>query len=188
MERAWAIHVPNVSIKEALQQLGVKEETIVQGVLDSPSSPGDASRHEALTKQTSKSSPGELSNVEDYEFDESQEFDNSTDGMGFLVVEPGKAGYMGPQSGAAALKFLQSLHLSVPVNSTSALTLDEPDDLDIQASSADIKRYLDDYFSIYHTAYPILHEATFRARVFGMDLFSTLKPTISPSPKFSIKC
>lgn len=173
IEKAWAIHLPNLSLKDALQQLGLKEEAQSVHLLDTPSSPAEASRHEALTRQTSKPSPADLSNVEDFEFDESQEFDNTTDGMGFLVVEPGKAGYMGPQSGVAALKFLQSLHLSMPVNSTSPLSLDEPDAPGIpQASSSDIRRYLDDYFSIYHTAYPILHEATFRARVFGTPLRS----------------
>lgn len=31
--------------------------------------------------------------------------------MGYLTVDPHKAGYTGPQSGVAALKFLQSLPL-----------------------------------------------------------------------------
>jgi transcriptional regulatory protein GAL4 len=120
------------------------------------------------SEQPPETSPAECSNAEDYEFDESQDFDNSTDGMGVLVVEPGKSGYMGPQSGVAALKFLQSLHLSVPLDSTSPFLMDEPDTLDMPAmSSPHISRYIDDYFLLYHTAYPILHEGTFRARVSG---------------------
>lgn len=115
-----------------------------------------------------ESSPAEYSNAEDYEFDESQDFDNSTDGMGFLVVEPRKAGYMGPRSGIAVLKFLQSLPLYMPINSISPLSLDDFSAPDSSTpSTADISRYMDDYFSLYHTTYPTLHEGTFRARVSG---------------------
>jgi transcriptional regulatory protein GAL4 len=46
--------------------------------------------------------------------------------------------------------------------------LDELDTNLPVASSADILKYMNDYFTIYHTAYPILHEGTFRARVSGM--------------------
>lgn len=117
--------------------------------------------------QPSEASPAEASNAEDYEFDESQDFDNTTDGMGFLVAEPGKAGYMGPQSGVAAVKFLQSLRLYSPLSNPSKTSLDEPDTSLPVASSSDIAKYMNDYFAIYHTAYPILHEGTFRARVSG---------------------
>lgn len=115
-----------------------------------------------------EASPAELSNAEDYEFDESQDFDNSTDGMGSLVLEPGKVGYTGPQSGVAVLKFLQTLHLYVPADCARPFPLDEPDRRSTsEASPADIAGYVADYFSIYHTAYPVLHEGTFRARVSG---------------------
>lgn len=57
------------------------------------------------------------------------------------------------------------------MGSESALS---PDGIDAlhprEASSADIHRHLDAYFSIYHPAYPILHEATFRARVAGTGI------------------
>lgn len=112
----------------------------------------------------------EHSNAEDYEFDESQAFDNSTDGMGFLTVDPRKAGYMGPQSGIAALKFLQSLPLYVPLASfgpSPSLDDDHKEEPGSVSSRVEISRYLDDYFNFYHPAYPILHEGTFRARVSG---------------------
>lgn len=48
---------------------------------------------------------------------ESQDFGNFTDGMGFLTVDPRRAGYTGPQSGIAALKFLQYLPLYIPLSS-----------------------------------------------------------------------
>lgn len=174
MEQAWAIHLPNVNLEDALQRLE-------SGQMNSPGST-TAEKHEvneiqplisgstaASTEQPPETSPAEASNAEDYEFDESQDFDNTTDGMGFLVAEPGKAGYMGPQSGVAAVKFLQSLHLYAPFPSTSMTSLDESDARSLPvASTADINRYMNDYFRIYHTAYPILHEGTFRARVSGI--------------------
>lgn len=170
MERAWARQLPTVSLKEAIQNLNT-------GGVAAPvrtESP-DMLRHTARHVRTSslneqaETSPTEFSNAEDYEFDESQDFDNTTDGMGFLVAEPGKAGYMGPQSGVATLKFLQSLHLYVPMQNYSPTSIDEPEANNLlEISSTNISRYMDDYFSIYHTAYPILHEGTFRARVSGI--------------------
>lgn len=114
----------------------------------------------------------EPSNAEDYEFDESQDFGNFTDGMGFLTVDPRKAGYTGPQSGIAALKFLQSLPLYIPLSSfipTSSLDDDVSDTTSptLGKQAGVLTHYLDDYFAFYHPAYPILHEGTFRARVSG---------------------
>lgn len=111
----------------------------------------------------------EHSNAEDYEFDESHDFDNSIDGMGFLTADPHKAGYTGPQSGIAALKFLQSLPLYLPLNSLSTPSSLDDDGLpNVPSQSAStLNRCIDDYFSLYHPAYPILHEGTFRARISG---------------------
>jgi hypothetical protein len=111
----------------------------------------------------------EHSNAEDYEFDESQDFDNSIDGMGFLTADPHKAGYTGPQSGIAALKFLQSLPLYLPLNSVNTPSSLDEDGFPAARSqpTATVSRYIDDYFSLYHPAYPILHEGTFRARISG---------------------
>ncbi|OAL53735.1 hypothetical protein IQ07DRAFT_640775 [Pyrenochaeta sp. DS3sAY3a] len=168
IKKAWSIHLPNVDLEDALKSLDEDHDSIpgtVNGVIDVQPL-AHASTISSAT-QPSQASPAEASNAEDYEFDESQDFDNTTDGMGFLVAEPGKAGYMGPQSGVAAVKFLQSLHLYPSLSSTSTTSLDEPDTDLPSASATDIARYMDDYFRIYHTAYPILHEGTFRARVSG---------------------
>lgn len=89
-----------------------------------------------------------------------------------LTVDPRKAGYTGPQSGIAALKFLQSLPLYIPLSSfipTSSLD-DDASDSSTPALGKQawvLSRYLDDYFAFYYPAYPILHEGTFRARVSG---------------------
>jgi hypothetical protein len=172
MKKAWALHLPNVNLEDALQNLDNDSTTALAtsgvGLNEPDIQPLAHASTMTPAQQPSEASPVEASNVEDYEFDESQDFDNTTDGMGFLIAEPGKAGYMGPQSGVAAVKFLQSLRLYSPISSTSTTLLDEPDTNLPVASSADIAKYMNDYFAIYHTAYPILHEGTFRARVSGV--------------------
>jgi hypothetical protein len=168
MERAWALQNPAVSLQETVQriQAGETEVPRTRVATSDPAITVSLATHEPPLE----TSPAEYSNAEDYEFDESQDFDNTTDGMGFLVSEPSKAGYMGPQSGVAALKFLQSLHLYIPNYSkpTPSLALDETETRDLPStSSIVITQYMDAYFSIYHVAYPILHEGTFRARASG---------------------
>lgn len=170
MERAWAVYLPSVDLQEALQTIRLQNDS-------NDPVPADQKRqkhHNDVTHSTEQppTSFAEHSNAEDYEFDESQDFDNSTDGMGFLTVDPHKAGYTGPQSGVAALKFLQSLPLYLPLSSfTPGSSLDEEEDdtsaAAVQRRRAEINQYLDDYFEYYHPAYPILHEGTFRARVSG---------------------
>ncbi|KKK24896.1 hypothetical protein ARAM_000130 [Aspergillus rambellii] len=166
MEKAWTTYLPSVDLHEALQTVRNQEDSnpAVQRRVKQP--------HNDMSHSTEQppTSVAEHSNAEDYEFDESQEFDNSTDGMGFLTIDPHKAGYTGPQSGIAALKFLQSLPLYIPLSSFNpASSLDDDDlaDSGLPRKRGEISRYLDDYFAFYHPAYPILHEGTFRARVSG---------------------
>ncbi|KAH7081554.1 fungal-specific transcription factor domain-containing protein [Paraphoma chrysanthemicola] len=173
IERAWAINLPHLNLEDAINNLESGQNG--SPIPTDPEFHNDSNRQPQLseapvrpTDQPLEASPAEASNAEDFEFDESQDFDNTTDGMGFLVAEPGKAGYMGPQSGVAAVKFLQSLHLYAPFPSTNTTSLDASDTRNLPvASPTDIIRYMNDYFAIYHTAYPILHEGTFRARVSG---------------------
>lgn len=177
MERAWAVHLPEVNLQDAIQrlELGGRDQARNQSPVTLTEAP-ELSYRPVGHEQPTDSSPAEFSNAEDYEFDESQDFDNSTDGMGSLVMEPGKVGYTGPQSGVAALKFLQTLHLYIPIHGRMPFPLDEPDSRSIpEASSADIARYINDYFTIYHPAYPLLHEGTFRARISGKRSYGTHK-------------
>ncbi|EON61541.1 hypothetical protein W97_00756 [Coniosporium apollinis CBS 100218] len=141
MEKAWMIHLPGVNLNEAIRRMENGEES---PIFHNDGSVATEEAHEPVKtvppSEQPESSPAEYSNAEDYEFDESQDFDNSTDGMGFLVVEPRKAGYMGPQSGIAALKFLQTLPLYMPINSISPLSLDDFSAPDSSTSStADIR-------------------------------------------------
>ncbi|KAH7012682.1 uncharacterized protein B0I36DRAFT_355159 [Microdochium trichocladiopsis] len=154
---------------DALRHLELSAEGLIRRASPVASTETPETRYgPAGNEQSNDPSPAECSNAEDYEFDESQDFDNTTDGMGSLVTEPGKVGYTGPQSGVAALKFLQTLHLYTPSDHPRPIPLDEPDTRSTsQASSADISHYVNDYFNIYHTSYPILHEGTFRARLSG---------------------
>ncbi|KAL4809138.1 fungal-specific transcription factor domain-containing protein [Aspergillus unguis] len=165
MEKAWAAYLPSVDLQEALQTVRSQEDPAA-------ATTKRTKHHHELTHSTEQppTSVAEYSNAEDYEFDESQDFDNSTDGMGYLTIDPHKAGYTGPQSGVAALKFLQSLPLYIPLSSfIPASSLDDDDISEVAPPRrpSEVARYLDDYFTFYHPAYPILHEGTFRARVSG---------------------
>ncbi|KAF4126260.1 Fungal trans [Geosmithia morbida] len=129
-------------------------------------STGDAAATDMTDMQDALVSPVEPTNAEEYEFDESKDAEGSIDGMAFLTADPHKAGYTGPQSGIAALKFLRSLPPYLPISRSSPLTASEDQNVPEAHSFpvSEIRRYIDDYFSLYHPAYPILHEGTFRAR------------------------
>lgn len=105
----------------------------------------------------------------DYEFDESHDFDELIDGMGFLTAEPCRSGYTGPTSGIAALRLLRSL----PSENHAAEELvkghvgQSPSTDASMAEFVDVDALINDYFLLYHPAYPLLHEGLFRARVLG---------------------
>jgi hypothetical protein len=111
----------------------------------------------------------EQSNAEDYEFDESQDFDCSTSGSGLLTMTTRKAGYTGPQSGIAALKLLSPLRQdtgTIPEKSSLSRVHNA---LYLEAAQAPSDIYVTQYFTYYHPYYPLLHEGLFRARVSGMS-------------------
>jgi hypothetical protein len=179
MIKAWRIHLPNVDLNDALRSLekGIcspaTSANSPSALHESDDQAGSTCPIKELPEHLQPSpSPKDCSNAEDYEFDESQDFNNSLDGMGCLTMEPHKAGYMGAHSGIAALKLLQSLPLYLPVdNSSPSYSLDGSVELNsVLTSPVQVSRYLDNYFSMFHSAYPILHEGTFRARVSGMKL------------------
>lgn len=175
---AWRAYLPDVDLETALREMPKNPE----GGEDSISNEAEeAQPHNDVFHRGSSAAaadggseqplaaPMEHSNAEDYEFDESQDTERSIDGMAFLTADPHKAGYTGPQSGIAALKFLQSLPPYLPITYSSPSSgLDDKDVPDASSQTpAAITRYIDEYFSLYHPAYPILHEWTFRARVSG---------------------
>ncbi|KAL4888341.1 fungal-specific transcription factor domain-containing protein [Aspergillus ambiguus] len=181
IENAWKTYLPNLDLREAIltSRESPREASVTPTVVATATAhpgvpiPGNTPRRKmsAEVEHPTEQAPSgftEHSNAEDYEFDESQDFDNSIDGMGFLTVDPHKAGYTGPQSGIAALKFLQSLPLYLPLNNVNTPSSLDDDDLPgVNPHGGTIRRYIDDYFAFYHPAYPILHEGTFRARISG---------------------
>jgi hypothetical protein len=160
-----------VDLNEAVRALtldGSPEESELR-ILSPLERPHDSpQRSEVLEEEPPETSPAELSNAEQFEFDESKDFDDNTDGMGSLVVEPSKAGYTGPQSGIAALKFLQTLPLCIPADEANPLSVEASNgDITPPGSTAHINLYINQYFETYQPAYPLLHEGSFRARVAG---------------------
>lgn len=148
----WRAYVPDTSLEDALQQL-------TPDAAQSPSLPVSPIQSICDT---------ELSRADDFEFDESRGFPDLVDGMGSLTVEPHRAGYMGTESGSAALRFLHDLTTYTPQLRISTRSDEDESVASALAGPSEVNRLLDDYFALYHPAYPLLHEATFRAQVSGM--------------------
>ncbi|GME57569.1 uncharacterized protein K452DRAFT_72672 [Neofusicoccum parvum] len=147
----WRAYVPDTSLEDALQQL-------TPDAAQSPSLPVSPIQSICDT---------ELSRADDFEFDESRGFPDLVDGMGSLTVEPHRAGYMGTESGSAALRFLHDLTTYTPQLRISTRSDEDESVASALAGPSEVNRLLDDYFALYHPAYPLLHEATFRAQVSG---------------------
>ena len=92
--------------------------------------------------------------------------------MGFLTAETCRSGYTGPTSGIAALKFLRSLPSESRFEGAGDGLLanylgQSPSSHASTEEYVDVDAIINDYFSLYHPAYPLLHEGLFRARVLG---------------------
>ncbi|KAF2163839.1 hypothetical protein M409DRAFT_31606, partial [Zasmidium cellare ATCC 36951] len=172
ISKAWKTHLPNLPLEQALSN-----ETGPITASDSHATPQEApptaSAFSLLkygsTDAASSSDLGtpEQSNAEDYEFDESQDFGNAIDGMGFLTAEASKAGYTGPQSGIAALKFLRSLPSGYQDDSGDGVLPVSNGLAEGMRANTNVDSFINDYFAYYHPAYPLLHEGLFRARLSG---------------------
>ena len=116
--------------------------------------------------QHTESDPG------DYEFDESHAFNELVDGMGLLTADSARSGYTGPTSGIAAFKLLYSLPSDGQLDAASE-GFSQPTSTQMASSyppqqeGVDEESMINDYFLLYHPAYPLLHEGLFRARVLG---------------------
>lgn len=93
------------------------------------------------------------------------------DGTGSLDLdEGGRAGFLGPVSGAALLRFLQRV---CATDSPAFVSPSKPRSQPSPSSSTlssllqreSFALYLDSYFTHYHRQYPLLHEPTFRAQL-----------------------
>ncbi|THV73907.1 hypothetical protein D6C76_02364, partial [Aureobasidium pullulans] len=170
IKRAWSIHVPNLTLEAALA--GLNDQSARQADVQVPSRPPPSlvspSSVEPLglrsgSVHSAQSDPG------DYEFDESHGFDELIDGMGFLTAKSCRSGYTGPTSGIAALRFLRSLPSEYHAD-TGLITNNigqTPLSQALTDEFVDVDDMINDYFLLYHPAYPLLHEGLFRARVLG---------------------
>lgn len=108
--------------------------------------------------------------------EETGDLDELADGMASLSVEPSGIGYLGSTSGVGFLRsFLVWTRThrgmpSLPQDSTLQTQYTVPNALRIQHIPEDALSHqlasslIDAYFANYHTSYPFLHEATFRAQ------------------------
>lgn len=169
IRRAWAVYVPDVPLQGALEN---KNGAPLSKDTTPPTAESQAASTDHGPPRTSETIAQEqddhdLNNPEDFEFDESQETDGSLDGMGFLTLNPVRAGYTGPQAGIAALRLLRSLPSTYPIDEGDEHTYPSLHSLQQSASVRSTATLVDDYFQHFHPTYPMLHEGTFRARVSG---------------------
>ena len=186
LESAWHKFVPNIDLAYALH--AAETETSITSpsasevaapVPEVQAGSGDGGLRSQPNHNVAQSSPpieGELDKEDTLEWDETADFETLTDGIGSLSVDPKGSGYMGPQSGNALLRYLQSISNFFP-----GADDDQNDDREFfnnhqlliprerLASSTFIHCCIDWYFKYYHSAYPILHEGFFRAQVMGEE-------------------
>lgn len=165
--------MPNITLEDAIARLGDShsQRGESQGVSrPSPSLTSVSNANAEPSVLQSESAQSAQSDPGDYEFDESHEFDELIDGMGFLTAESRRSGYTGPTSGIAALRLLRSLPSENDAETgLIAGTLSQIPPFHSPADeSIDVDDLINDYFMLYHPAYPLLHEGLFRARVLGM--------------------
>lgn len=191
MEVAFKRFVPNMTVAQALESLengsleGTPTDSTIPGLAPtsdgspvkahslSPYKEAEAGVPEALAADQPKIPELEFETIESLEWDESLDLNAVADGIGSLSLLRKGSGYMGPQSGIALLKYLQSIgKLLADDESTYEQTAHTSSvDAFLFDATADTAGYrqqcIDWYFGHYHCAYPLLHEGYFRAQVMG---------------------
>lgn len=208
LESAWHKFVPDIDLAYALHavetQTSVASPSVSEEAAPVPEVQVDSgygglrSRTNHHITQPLPPIKGELDKEDTLEWDETADFQTLTDGIGSLSVDPKGSGYMGPQSGNALLRYLQSISNFFPgpeddQNDDRGFLNNHqlPPPQERLASSTFTHCCIDWYFKYYHSAYPILHEGFFRAqsmgeeyqhqRKFGLPLTITLG--VIPKPK-----
>ncbi|PVH68647.1 hypothetical protein DL98DRAFT_564643 [Cadophora sp. DSE1049] len=183
LEQAWHKFVPHIELAYALHvvepstaEIGENEPAVRRLIRDTPNLPADVYAGAGPSDTISlPSSPKEfeLDNADALEWDETADVDSIADGIGSLTVDPKGSGYMGPQSGNALLRYLQSIAILFPALDGSS-AWNEPISSHERIlpplqprSHTFIQQCIDWYFQYYHPAYPILHEGFFRAEFMG---------------------
>lgn len=181
LEQAWRLHLPNVDLDFKLQAMekqlnrSTTAESIDWELNPQAQGMSDSGADESVTQPVAVADC-ELEDADTLEWDETSNFDYVADGIASLSLDPKGSGYMGPKSGNALLRYLQSISEMFPVPkkgsdssfSTSANTVIDQNQ---PVSHTLLQRCIDWYFKYYHTAYPILHEGYFRAEFMGKVYF-----------------
>lgn len=184
LEAAWRKYLPNINVDAAIEEMSNVDSstsahqslardgagqctTILPG---SGPLPQFGETEESLTPAEGHNPP-ESEEADNLDWDESANSASVSDGIGSLSDTQRGIGYMGPQSGNALLKNLQSVHMHLfPLQEAEMVpcltesTLAE----NVLQSSSYSESCISWYFGLYNCAYPILHEGYFRAQCIGM--------------------
>jgi transcriptional regulatory protein GAL4 len=179
VEAAWRRFVPNIELSFAIHAVESQPGEVsslgrqgADGGTRSPAKPAAASAHDVDITEFAPALELELERADALEWDESADLAAIADGIGSLSVDRKGTGYMGPQSGNALLRYLQSISTFFPSSE---------DDFNVQWHDAPKPGFAEDvfmpaafsnlcvdwYFKHFHSAYPILHEGFFRAQFMG---------------------
>ncbi|KAF4838471.1 Regulatory protein GAL4 [Colletotrichum siamense] len=166
LEHVFKQMLPDVDIDRALSADSRRREA-----------PEPPAPHSPLPNTTTSSGDGnamtEAMPDESDGFDWQEDINALADGMASLSVEPRGAGYLGSTAGVFFLRSLLALtgHTKpLPENTPRAderfSAIAASSQLsEVIASRQVIDRLIESYFSIYHRAYPFVHEPTFRAQL-----------------------
>lgn len=127
---------------------------------------------EAIEPSFATPQDSEYEGADTLDWDESSDVAAAADGIGSLSVSSKGIGYMGPQSGNALLRKLQSISILyfTPYDDLTPQQSPQPSIPDhVLKSKQFTNQCVEWYFQHYHRAYPILHEGHFRAQLMGKD-------------------
>ncbi|EEY19324.1 lactose regulatory protein LAC9 [Verticillium alfalfae VaMs.102] len=171
VEKLFAELLPDVDINKALgaRATGTPKRTASDHF--APRGPSSQTPGQQVSSPISEAVPEESDG-----FDWQEDIAVLADGMAALSVEPRGTGYLGSTAGVF---FLRSLLLLT--GHSAALADDQPRpqrlrqhfssrDPSAQLAAVNVSRQVivnlvDTYFSVYHCAYPFIHEPTFRAQL-----------------------
>ncbi|KAJ3503822.1 hypothetical protein NM208_g16438 [Fusarium decemcellulare] len=182
LEAAWKRFLPDIDMSHAIHAVETGEAQPAAS-LKTPSTfepPDDHQQDDPALSgnkgemRTPSPQEPEMDTMEALEWDETLELGTLADGIGSLSFQARPSGYMGPQSGNALLKYLQSvgnfLSDTEPelLNGSPSFLRECPSELQSRVTSSAFQRScVDWYFDHFHKAYPLLHEGFFRAQQMG---------------------
>ncbi|KAF4980055.1 hypothetical protein FDECE_17952 [Fusarium decemcellulare] len=193
LEAAWKRFLPDIDIAHAIHAVETGEAQPAAS-LKTPSAfepPDDHQQDDPALSggkgemRTPSPQEPEMDTMEALEWDETLELGTLADGIGSLSFQARPSGYMGPQSGNALLKYLQSVSNFLSdtepelLNGSPSFLREGPGELQSRVTSSAFQRScVDWYFDHFHKAYPLLHEGFFRAQqmVYSYFLGAIPKP------------